>query len=106
MQSELGSGVASWEPFLCVYLGGGGRVWRRGFSGSRQVSPCSLGLSWPLSNQTRARLIVPLSWGRSWAMGLCPGLPATPEARVTHLFICHPLCKPISVLFFLVFCKY
>lgn len=31
------------------------------------------------------------------------GLPATPETLVTRLFTCHPLCKPISVVFIL-FC--
>lgn len=109
VQSELGSGVASWEPSLCVCPGwGGGWVWGRDLEGSLQVSSHSLGswragLSQPLSSQTRARLIVTLSLGRSWVVGLCPGLPAAPEARVTHLFTCRPPCKPISVLFVLVF---
>lgn len=57
----------------------------------------------PLPNQARARQIVPPSLRRLGTMGLCPCLLATPEARVTHLFICHPLCKPFSVLFFLFF---
>lgn len=43
MQSELGSGVASWEPFLCVCLGGRGWFGAGASQAVAKSAPAALG---------------------------------------------------------------
>lgn len=108
MSSGPGSGVV-WPlgnlPFICV--GGGGREGAGSGPAFSGPSPWELwaGLrgspSRPDPNGSSPPPLPPSIPVQT--SGLCPGLPATPKARVTHLLFCHPLCKPISVLFFLFF---
>lgn len=91
-------------PFVCVGEGEG----RIGPGASQAVAKPALATleRWGWAQQTPPQMepaTSPTCLCRPQAAGHCPGPPATPEARVTHLFICHPLCKPISVLFFLLF---
>lgn len=86
VEGRIGAGLLKQSPFSLAALEAGGLV---GPSPSRP-GPNSLPA---VPVQTMGARMLPL-------------LADTLEARVTRLFTCHPLCKPISVVVVLVLCKY
>lgn len=93
-------------PFVCVW------EWRAGLGQGSSSSHPSVLQPWKLGGWLappqagQGPTACPAVPVQTMGARMLPLLADTLEARVTRLFTCHPLCKPISVVVVLVLCKY